>query len=160
MTSLDRRVACCAVAAGLVAVVAPIAFGGFLLVVGIVGGILIARSAVRGDEGDVTTAIVAGGVVTAMALTRGHVAALACAAGVFVGAELAALGRRLDATRDASMGPEVAVTARTIAVGAVAGAEVAIAAMVPVGATAANAALAAVIVLGAGVLAFAHRRDG
>ena len=52
----------------------------------------------------------------------------------------------------------MAVTAQTIAVGVVAGAAVAVAAMVPVGTTAANAALAAVIVLGAGVLAVARPR--
>ena len=46
-----------------------------------------------------TTAIVAGGVLTAVALGQGHLAAIACGAGVFAGSEIAALGRRFDAGR-------------------------------------------------------------
>jgi hypothetical protein len=150
---IDPRVVGSAILAGVVSLIAPVAIGGAVLALGIVIAILTARSVVRNNEGDVTTAIVAGGVLAAVALGHGHLAAIACGAGVFAGSEIAALGRRFDAGRDAPTAPEVAITATTIAVGAVVGVAIAVVAYVPASPAVANAALVAALVLGVGLLA-------
>ena len=148
-----------AVLAGIVCMIAPVALGGGILAVGIVSAILTARSVVRSTEGDVTTAIVAGGVLTAVALGNGHLAAIACGAGVFAGSEIAALGRRFDVGRDAPPAPEVAITATTIAVGAVVGGAIAVVAQVRASPAIANAALVAAVVLGVVLLAARRWRE-
>ncbi len=152
MSRVDPRVVGSAILAGVVSLIAPVALGGAVLALGIVSAILTARSVVRSNEGDVTTAIVAGGVLAAVALGHGHLAAIACGAGVFAGSEIAALGRRFDTGRDAPTAPEVAITATTIAVGAAVGVAVAIVAYVPTNPAVANAALVAALVLGVGLL--------
>ncbi len=159
MSRVDARVVCSAILAGVVSLIAPVALGGGILALGIVNAILIARSVVRSNEGDVTTAIVAGGVLTAFALGHGHLAAIGCGAGVFAGSEIAALGRRFDVGRDAPTAPEVAITATTIAVGAVVGAAIAVVANVRASPAVANAALVAAVVLGAMLLAARRWRD-
>jgi hypothetical protein len=119
-----------------------------------VAAILTSRSVLRAEEGDVTTAIVAGGIVVLIALARGgHGAAFATAAGVFAGAELAALGRRLGVDHDAPAAPEVTATAATIGVGLAAGVVVAAIASIRASAPVANVALATVILLGLALLA-------
>jgi hypothetical protein len=153
MRRVDARVVATVVLAGVVSLIAPVALGGAVLAVGIVSAILTARSVVRSDEGDVTLAIVAGGALIAFAITDGPGAAIGCAAGVFVASEIAALGRRFDAARDAPTAPEVAITARTIAVGAVAGAAIAVVASVRASTVVADVALVAAGVLGVVLLA-------
>jgi hypothetical protein len=145
--------------AGVVTLIAPVALGGALLALGVLSAILTARAVVRSDEGDVTTAIVAGGVLTAVALGHGHLAAIACGAGVFAGSEIAALGRRFEVGHDAPTAPEVAITATTIAVGVVAGAAIAVVASVRASPALANAALVASVVLGVVLLAARAWRD-
>jgi hypothetical protein len=159
VTRFDARVIGFAILAGVVTLIAPIALGGGLLALGIVSAVLTARAVVRSQEGDVTTAIVAGGVLTAIALTRGHLAAIACAAGVFAAAEIAELGRRLDVDRDAPTAPELAITATTIAVGVAAGAAIAVVASLRASPAVANAALVSAVVLGGIVLAARRWRD-
>jgi hypothetical protein len=156
---IDARVVLSAVLAGVVSLIAPVAIGGGILALGIVSSILTARSAVRSTEGDVTTAIVGGGVLAAVALGDGHLAAIACGAGVFAGSEIAALGRRFGVGRDAPTAPEVAITVTTIAVGAVAGAAIAVVAHVRASPAVSNAALVAAVVLGVVLLAARRWRD-
>jgi hypothetical protein len=148
-----------AVLAGVVGLIAPVVLGGGILALGIVSAILTARSVVRSNEADVTVAIVAGGVLTAVAIGHGHLAAIACGAGVFAGSEIAALGRRFDESRDAPTAPEVAITATTIAVGSVVGAAIAVVATLRAGPAVANAALVAAAVLGIVLLAARRWRD-
>jgi hypothetical protein len=159
VSRIDARVVGSAILAVAVILIAPVALGGGILALGIVSAILTGRAVVRSNEGDVTTAIVAGGVLTAFALGHGHLAAIACGAGVFAGSEIAALGRRFDAGRDAPTAPEVAITATTIAVGGVAGAAIAVVASVRASPAVANAALVAAVVLGVVLLAARRWRD-
>jgi hypothetical protein len=156
---IDPRVVGSAVLAGVVSLIAPVALGGPILALGIVSAILTARSVVRSSEGEVTTAIVAGGVLTAVAVGDGHLAAIACGAGVFVASEIAALGRRFDESRDAPTAPEVAITATTIAVGVVVGAAIGVVATVRASPAVANIALVAAGVLGLVLLAARRWRD-
>ncbi len=153
MIELDARVVALAALAGIATAAAPVALGRWPLVVGLVAGVLATRSVLRDEEGDVTTAIVVGGLAVLVALGRGHPAAIATCAGVFAGAEIAALARRLGVDHDAPAGPEVAATATTIAVGLAAGAVVAAVAVVRASATVANIALVVVILLGLVLLA-------
>ena len=139
---------------------APAVMGGWLIAAGLVAAILTARSVLRTEEGDVTTAIVVGGIVVLIALTGGHAEAFATAAGVFAGAELAALGRRLGVDRDAPAAPEVGATAAAIGVGLAAGVVVAAIGSVQASAPVANVALAAVILLGLALLATRAWRAG
>ena len=64
-----------AVLAGIATAAVPVALGGGVLVAGLVAGLLAGRSVLRAEEADVTTAIVVGGLLVAIALTRGHHAA-------------------------------------------------------------------------------------
>jgi hypothetical protein len=98
-------------------------------------------------------------VLTAIALGRGHLAAVACAAGVFAGTEIAELARRLDMDRDAPTAPQVAITATTIAVGVAAGAAIAVVGSLRASPAAANAALVSAVVLGVVLLAARRWRD-
>jgi hypothetical protein len=159
VSRIDARVVGCAILAGAVSLIAPVVLGGGILALGIVSAILTGRSVVRSNEGDVTTAVVAGGVLTAFALGQGHLAAIACGAGVFAGSEISALGRRFDVGRDAPTAPEVAITAMTIGVGGVVGAAIAVVASVRASPGVANAALVAVVVLGVVLLAARRRHD-
>ncbi len=157
MRRIDVRVVGSAILAGVVILIAPLAVGGAVLALGVVSAILTVRSVVRSSEGEVTTAIVAGGVLTAVALGDGHLAAIACGAGVFAGSEIAALGRRFAVGRDAPTAPEVAITATTVAVGVVVGAAIAVVASVRASPAIANVALVAAVLLGL-VLLLARRR--
>ena len=159
MSRLDPRVVGTATLAGVVSLIAPVTLGGAILALGIVSAILTARSVVRSNESDVTTAIVAGGVLTAFALGHGHLAAIACGAGVFAGSEIAALGRRFDVGRDAPTAPEVVITATTIAVGAGVGVAIAVVANVRASPAVANVALGVAVVLGVVLLAARRWRD-
>ena len=100
-----------------------------------------------------------GGLVVLVSLTRGSWPAIAVAAGVFVGAEIAALGRRFGVDHDAPAGPEVRITATTIAVGLGTAALVALVAIIRASAPIANIALALGLVLGVVILAVNHLRD-
>lgn len=153
MIELDARVVVIAALAGIATLIAPLAIGGWLIALGAVAAILTTRSVLRSEEGDVTTAIVMGGLTTWIALSHGHVAAIACCAGVFAGSEIAALARRLGVDHDAPAAPELRATLLTIGVGVAAGAVVAVVANVRASAPVANAALGATILLGAVLLA-------
>lgn len=156
MIELDARVAALAVLAFIATAAVPAALGGGVLVAGLAVGLLAGRSVLRAEEADVTTAIIAGGLLVAIALTRGHHAAFGVCAGVFAGAEVAALGRRLGLDHDAPAGPEVAISASTIGLGLVAGAVVALVGNVRAAPVIANIALVAAVIIG--VTALAARR--
>ena len=153
MIELDARVAVLAAFAAVATLIAPVALGGWMIVLGVLAAILTARSVLRSEEADVTTAIVVGGLMTLIALSHGHLAAMACCAGVFVGSEIAAIARRLGVDHDAPAAPELGATAATIAVGVAAGAVVAAVGNIRASAPVANAALVATIVLGLVLLA-------
>ena len=109
MIEIDARVPIVlGVIAGIATLAAPAAVGSWVLAAGAVAAILTTRSVLRTEESDVTTAIVAGGGVVLIGLAPhgdGHVAPRsAICAGVFAGAEIAALGRRLGVDHDAPAG--------------------------------------------------------
>jgi hypothetical protein len=155
---LDARVVVLAAVAGVVTAAAPFAVGGGVLVAGLLAGFLAGRSVLRAEEADVTTAIVVGGLVALLALSHGHAAAFAVGAGVFVGSEIAALGRRLGVDHDAPAGPELAIASMTVAVGLAAGAAVALVASVRASPPIANFAL--VVAITAGIVALVASRWG
>jgi hypothetical protein len=143
-----------AVASGAV----PVAIGGALAIGGVIVAIMAARSVVRSDEGSVTTAIVAGGLLAAATLSHGHWPAVATIAGVFIGAELAACGRRLAIDPESPTAPELAITAATIAVGLAAAAAVAVISRWRAAPPLANAALVALLLAGTAALLIHHLR--
>ena len=152
MIEIDTRVAILAALAGLATLAAPVAIGGWLIAAGVVAAILTTRSVLRSEEGDVTTAIIVGGLLVLLTLGHGQLAAFAVCAGVFAGSEIAALARRLGVDRDAPASPEVRGTAVTIGVGLAAGAVLAVVATIRASAPVANIALVAIIVLGLALL--------
>lgn len=152
---MDARVFGLMILAGLVTLAAPIAVGSWVLAAGAVAAILTARSVVRTEESDVTTAIIGGGVVVLIALGHGdgQFAALAICAGLFAGTEIAALARRLAVDHDAPAAPELRTSALTVVVGLAALVVIAAVGSVKASAPVANVALVAVLVLGLVLLA-------
>ena len=159
MTQLDVRVLSAAVLAGLVTTAAPFALGGNILAAGVVAGFLTGRSVLRTEESDVVVALAIGALVVLVSLTRGSWPAIAVGAGVFVGAEIAALGRRFGVDHDAPAAPEVRISATTIVMGLGAAAVVALAATIRASAPIANIALVLGLVLGVVILAVHHLRE-
>ncbi len=159
MTQLDVRVLSAAVLAGLATTAAPFVLGGNILAAGLVAGFLAGRSVLRTEESDVVVALVIGALVVLVSLTRGSWPAIAVGAGLFVGAEIAALGRRLGVDHDAPAGPEVKIVATTIAIGLGAAALVALASTIRASASIANIALVLGLVLGVVILAVNRLRE-
>ena len=156
MIDLDVRLVVVMVLTAAATGAVPVALGGALAIGGIVAAIFAARSVVHGDEGSVSTAIILGGMLAAASLSHGHGAALGALGGVFVGAELAAFGRRLGVDPESPVAPELRVTAATIGLGLAAGGAVAGVSAWRATPPLANAALA-VLLLVAAITFAAHQ---
>ena len=122
MIEIDARATAAAAAAFVAVLVGPAVIGGWVLAAGLITAILIARSVFRGDESDVTVAVAVGGATIVAALFVGHDAATVVAASVFVGSELASMGRWAQLDRHVPFGRELARTAGSIGLGLAGGA--------------------------------------
>jgi hypothetical protein len=156
MIRIDLRLVVVMAFVAVATAAAPVALGGAIAVAGVVVAILAARSVVRGDEPSASTAIIGGGLVAASALSHEPTQALLVVAGVFVGAELAALGRRLAIDPEAPAGPELRITLATIGMGAAAGAVVAVVSLWHARPAVANVALVVLVLCAA--IAFGARQ--
>ncbi len=160
MIELDVRLVVIGICVAVATAATPLAIGGGIAAAGLLAAILAARSVVRGDEGSVTFAIVIGGLVAAGTAGHGRLAAMLVGAGVFVGAELAALGRRLGIDPEAPAGPEVLITLSTIGLGIAAGALVGVVSLWRAAPPLANAMLVLLVLLGGVAFVVRQLRHG
>ncbi|MCU1504623.1 MAG: hypothetical protein JWM12_3977 [Ilumatobacteraceae bacterium] len=153
MIDLDLRIILVAILSAAATAAVPALVGGGIAALGALAAILIARSVVSSDEGSVTLAIVVGGLMALATVSHGHVDTWGVGASVFVGAELAALGRRLAVDPEAPALPEVRITLSTITIGLAAGAFVALVSLWRATPPLANVTLVVLVLVGGAAFA-------